>query len=469
MSKEQKLERIGRFEVIRELGRGATSTVYLGKDPENGREVAIKYVRFGGANEALSRRLLKLFQTENALGRRLDHPNIVKIYDAELTMVDGEQRAWIVMEYIHGTPLDKYCVVDNLLPLHRVIGIIFKCCLALDHASRQGVIHRDIKPANILIDDDDNPKITDFGLALNLQKKLERDSTFVMGVGSPAYMSPEQVKGYPLNHKTDLYSLGVLLFQLLTGRLPFRADNPGALVYKIVNMEPPSVCALNPNLPAALDGIIKKALEKDLYNRYRNGADFAKDLSTVRYQILDDDDPRERDAARFESLRQLEFFKRFEDVELWEALRLSVWRELAEKVALMRENDADTRFGVIVSGLVEVSVRGKAICRLGPGQVVGEMAYLDRENYGLRSASVTTLEPTVFLEINAAALSLSSEELQDRIRDGLIRVVVNRLREADKALSKLGHPAVEAKSANLGGCDLELAASDWQSLSLADH
>jgi serine/threonine protein kinase len=215
------MEKIGKYEIIRSLGRGATAIVYLAWDPDLQRQVAIKLIHFGENNAAMSRRLRKLFQTEDAIGRRLDHPNIVRIYDA---VVEAEQ-AYLVMEFVDGPALDKFCAINRLLPMHRVIGIIFKCCLALDHAFRRGVVHRDIKPANILIDANDNPKITDFGLGLNLQKDMGKDSTFVMGVGSPAYMSPEQVKNYPLNHKTDLYSLGVLLFQLLTGRLPFRANN----------------------------------------------------------------------------------------------------------------------------------------------------------------------------------------------------------------------------------------------------
>ncbi len=191
------LDKIGKYEIIRPLGKGATATVYLALDPDSKDEVAVKLIRFNEDNAAMSRRLRKLFQTEGAVGRRLDHPNIVKIYDA---IVESNQ-AYIVMEYVDGTALDKYCAINQLLPMHRVIGIIFKCCLALDHAFRQGVVHRDIKPANILIDKDDNPKITDFGLALNLNKDMNKDSTFVMGVGSPAYMSPEQVKNYPLNQK----------------------------------------------------------------------------------------------------------------------------------------------------------------------------------------------------------------------------------------------------------------------------
>ncbi len=265
-------------------------------------------------------------------------------------------------------------------------------------------------------------------------------------------MSPEQVKNYPLNQKTDLYSLGVVLFQLLTGRLPFRAANHGALLYKIVNMDTPSVCDLNPNLPAGLDPILKKALEKDLYNRYRNGAEFAKDLSTVRYQIYDEN-ATQQDDRHFEMLRQMDFFKDFEEIELWEVLRISVWREVAEKVALIREGDTNRIFGFIVTGFVEVSIEGKSLCRLGTGEVVGEMAYL-HPNDNKRAASVVTLEPTLFLEINSAALDLASEELLERFRNTLLATVLERLRVADKALAKAGLPAVQSRGL---ACDLELA------------
>ncbi|WP_301102309.1 serine/threonine-protein kinase [Propionivibrio sp.] len=440
-------DKIGKYEVIRTLGKGATAVVYLARDPDSNREVAVKLIRFSDENAAMSRRLRKLFQTEDSIGRRLNHPNIVKLYDA----VIEADRAYIVMEFIDGTALDYYCAINRLLPMHRVIGIIFKCCLALDHAFRQGVVHRDIKPANIMIDADDNPKITDFGLALNLHKDMNKDSTFVMGVGSPAYMSPEQIKNYPLNQKTDLYSLGVLLFQLLTGRLPFRASNQGALIYKIVNTDTPSVCALNPNLPPGLDPIIKKALEKDLYSRYRNGAEFAKDLSTVRYQILDED-ATVQDTTHFERLRRIEFFTEFEDIELWEVLRISVWREVSEKVVLIREGNKSRVFGILVSGVVEISVGGKSLCRLGAGEVIGEMAFLHPSDT-TRFASVVTLEPILFLEINSAALELSSDEVRERFQKTLITKVLGRMREANKALAKLGPSAVRGNSA---GCDLEL-------------
>ncbi|HRE18917.1 MAG TPA: serine/threonine-protein kinase [Rhodocyclaceae bacterium] len=268
MTSNKAPESIGRYRVVRELGKGATATVYLCDDPDSDRQVALKLVRFGQDSTAASRRLRKLFQTEGLVATRLEHPNIVRIYEA----VVEDDFAYLAMEYVEGYSIEAHTRIDKLLPLHRAIGIVFKCCMALDYAYRQGVIHRDIKPANILLAANDEPKIADFGLALNLHKDMDVDSTFITGVGSPAYMSPEQIKAYPLNQKTDLYSLGVVLYQMLTGRLPFRANNQATLIYKIINSDAPAVTELNPNLPPGLDPILKKALEKDLYNRYSTGA-----------------------------------------------------------------------------------------------------------------------------------------------------------------------------------------------------
>lgn len=422
------MEKIGKYRVLRELGKGATARVYLCEDPEHARQVAVKVIQLGGDNVALSRRMRKLFQNEGMAAQRLDHPNIVRVYDA----VVEDDFAYLAMEYVDGFSLDQYCRIDHLLPMHRVIGIIFKCCMALDAAYRQGIIHRDIKPANIMVAANDEAKIADFGLALNMNKDMARDSTFIMGVGSPAYMSPEQIKGYPLNQKTDLYSLGVVMFQLLTGRLPFRANNQATLVYKIVNADAPAVTSLNPNLPPALNTILKKALEKDLYSRYRNGAEMAKDLSSVRFQILEEDETVQ-DTSHFERLRGLEFFTEFENIELWEVLRVSVWREIAPNVRVIHEGEHSKFFGVIVSGAVEVSVAGHPLCRLAAGEPVGEVAFLHPFS-DLRHASVTTLVPTLFLEINAAALSLSSEELLGRMRDALLARLIRRFRDVNQRL-----------------------------------
>ena len=449
---EKNPDKIGKYKLIREVWRGATATVYLAEHPQYPEPVALKLIRFDdkAKDEAKwNRRLLKLLRAEMDVSRKLDHPNIIKIFD---TCVEKDY-AYIVMEYFPGTTLEHYCSFQNLLPLHRTIGMVFKCAMALDYAYRQGIVHRDIKPANILVDENDNVKITDFGLALNISKKSASDSTFIMGVGSPAYMSPEQIKGYPLNQKTDLFSLGVVLFHMLTGRLPFRAKNPAQLIYKIINTEPPLVSQINSELPDQLDQVIRKALEKDLYSRYKNGADFAKDLSAVRYKILDDSTGTE-DTSRYSILRKMPFFTEFEDVEIWEFLRISRWRRIESNTLVMREGDADQRFGLIIDGCVELSVDGQRVDAVGAGEVFGELAYLDQQEHRHMYTAVTTAS-TTYLELNPAALSLATDECQDAFRTRLITVVARRLGAAYRELAKSGPPA-ERITASGFGMELQL-------------
>ncbi len=452
------IESIGKYRVIREVGKGATATVYLAEDPARpGERLAVKLIPFGDKEKdegKWTRRLMKLMRTEWQVVQKLDHPNIIKIFE---TVIE-ENQAYLVMEFIDGTTLEPYCSFDRLLPLHRTVGIIFKCAMALDYAYRMGVVHRDIKPANIMIDDNDNVKITDFGLALNVSKKMETDSTFIMGVGSPSYMSPEQIKGYPLNQKTDLYSLGVVLFHLLTGRLPFRARNPAQLIYKIINADPPQVSLLNPDVPVKMDDIMRKALEKDLYSRYRNGAELAKDLSAVRYQILEEDYVP-MDMTRFNILRKISFFIEFEDVELWEVLRISVWRQVAENTMILREGEDERKFGILVEGHVEVSLEGKKIYVLGPGEPMGELAYLDAcpdAEPGKNSMTVVTLTPVTYLEVNPAALALSSEECLEHMQQRLQSAVARRLIQLSHVLAKHGDAAQQATSVDTLGFELAL-------------
>ncbi|HRP95207.1 MAG TPA: serine/threonine-protein kinase [Rhodocyclaceae bacterium] len=446
-------QKIGGYRILDEVGRGATAIVYLAENPDGGPPVAVKHVRFKdkSRDEAKwNRRVVKLLKAEKAVAARLNHPHIIRVYDA---VIDPDE-AYVVMEYFPGESLERHCSFDRLLPVHRTIGIVFKCCMALDYAYRQGVVHRDIKPANILIDDEDNVKITDFGLALNINKRVDADSTFIMGVGSPAYMSPEQIKSYPLNQKTDLYSLGVVLFHLLTGRLPFRASNPAQLIYKILNVEPPPVSQLNPELPELMDAVIRKALEKDLYSRYRNGAEFAKDLSAVRYKVVDDKYVPP-DTRRFSVLRKLGFFTLFDDIELWEVLRISSWRRVDARTVLFREGHADQRFGIVLEGEVEVSVDGRRVARLGPGELFGELAWLNGDD-PRQAATVVTVEAVAWLEINPAALAIATEEVRELFRKRVATIAAQRLQAAARALAQGGEAAIRGEHGATGGIELQL-------------
>jgi eukaryotic-like serine/threonine-protein kinase len=446
-------ERIGKYKIIREIGRGATAVVYLAENPYYPQPVALKHVSFKerGRDEAKwNRRLLKLLRAEEAVANRLEHPNIIKIHEA----VIGQDEAYVVMEYFAGKSLEDYCTFEKMLPIHRTVSIVFKCCMALDYAYRQGIVHRDIKPANILVDDDDNVKITDFGLALNVNKKSDQDSTFIMGVGSPAYMSPEQIKSYPLNQKTDLYSLGVVLFHLLTGRLPFRAKNPAQLVYRIINADPPSASQLNPLVPEQMDSVIKKALEKDLYSRYKNGAEFAKDLSAVRYKIYDEKD-LVPDSSRFGQIRRLPFFTEFDDIEIWEVVRFSIWRVVEPLTQIVREGTNDQRFGIVLEGELELSIDGHRAGVIKAGECFGESAYLDEQEH-TQHVSVVSLTPVRYLEIQPAALSLASEECLEHFRSRLITTVARRLSQCERELAQRGEPATRAVNVTSAGIELQL-------------
>src|ERR1043166_715692 len=261
---------IAKYEIIKELGRGATSVVYQALDPFTNRQVAIKSVSAEALeSKEYGKRFKKLFITEASLAGKLSHPHIATIYDA----VAGEDGSYIVMEYVDGGTLEKYTKIDNLLPLNQVLEIAFKCCKALDYAARQGIIHRDIKPANILLTHDHQIKISDFGAALT----EFTETTQVSGIGSPAYMSPQQVKEMSLTHQTDIFSLGVVLYQLLTGRLPFQANNNYSMIYQIINTEAAPPSQFRPELPKNLDAIVLRALHKDTKERYQGWEDFAHD------------------------------------------------------------------------------------------------------------------------------------------------------------------------------------------------
>ena len=199
--------------------------------------------------------------------------------------------------------------------------------------------------------------------------------------------------------------------------------------------------------------MIRKALEKDLYSRYKNGADFAKDLSAVRYKILDDA-TIPADNTRFSILRKMPFFVEFEDVEIWEILRISRWRKVDSNTLLMREGDSDQRFGIIIDGRVEISVDGHRVSELSYGEVFGELAFLDQQDHRHMHTAVTTTS-TIYLELNPASLSLATDECQEAFRSRLVTVVARRLGQAYRELAKEGPPA-ERITASGFGMELQL-------------
>jgi CHASE2 domain-containing sensor protein/predicted Ser/Thr protein kinase len=267
---------LGRYQVEKELGKGAMGIVYLGKDPKIGRTVAIKTMALSQEFEAdeLVEVKSRFFREAETAGR-LSHPNIVQIFDA------GEEHdlAYIAMEFIKGGDLTKNVKPNNLLPTAEVLKYMADAADALDYAHSNGVVHRDIKPANMmLLAESKTIKLMDFGIARLADSSKTKTG---MVLGTPSYMSPEQLSGKKVDGRSDLFSLGVTLYQLLTGALPFQADSMATLMFKIAN-EPHTVpTIIRPDLPAHLDEVINHALQKDVELRYARGAEMARDLRAI--------------------------------------------------------------------------------------------------------------------------------------------------------------------------------------------
>jgi len=264
---------LGRYEIEKELGKGAMGVVYLGKDPKIGRVVAIKTLALAQEFEAdeLDDVKARFFREAETAGR-LNHPNIVTMYDA------GEEHdlAYIAMEFLKGRDLVPYTKPNNLLPLPRVISIVARVADALDYAHKQNVVHRDIKPANIMYDfDSDTPKVTDFGIARITDSSKTKTG---LVLGTPSFMSPEQLAGKKIEGASDLFSLGVSLYQLACGKLPFEGESMAQLMFRITNEPHTDILSIRADLPACLVAIINRSLAKQIGDRYANGAEMAAAL-----------------------------------------------------------------------------------------------------------------------------------------------------------------------------------------------
>lgn len=267
---------LGRYRVEKELGKGAMGVVYLGKDPKIGRVVAIKTLalsqEFSGEDLVDARE--RFFREAETAGR-LQHQNIVTIFDA------GEEHdlAYIAMEFLKGRDLAEHCKQGHLLPVPVVLGIVARVADALAYAHKQNVVHRDIKPANIMYDrESDAVKVTDFGIARITDSSKTKTG---LVLGTPSFMSPEQLAGKRVDGRSDLYSLGVMLFQMLAGVLPFRGDSMSELMYKIANEDAPDLYRIRPELPQILVDVVARALTKRPETRYQSGELFATDLNSV--------------------------------------------------------------------------------------------------------------------------------------------------------------------------------------------
>lgn len=422
-------EKLGKYEVREEIDRGSMGVVYLGHDPYINRPVALKVAFVDSLNDPESgERYRKMFFNEAHTAGLLTHPNVINIYDAGV----DDDNCYIVMEYIEGgNTLKPYCSSDNLLPINSVVEIIFKCANALDYAHRQGVVHRDIKPSNILSTPDHDVKIGDFSIAHIY--KADSTTTQMSGMmGSPRYMSPEQLREEHVTSQSDIFSLGIVMYELLTGRQPFPADNFSRLVNTILNDEPPPMTDYRSDIPEALNEIVMKALEKDITNRYQMGLDLAADL-TKAFDSLEK--PKEDISAeeKFNSVKKLEFFTGFPDAEIWEILRASTWQDYSVNDDIIVEGDMDDCFYIIVNGSVEVMKNASVIRTLEQGDCFGEMGYLAKTK---RTATIKSPGDTSLMKINSTVISQVSLNCQVRFLKVFLRTLIHRLSATTEKISQ---------------------------------
>ncbi|MFT3735817.1 MAG: protein kinase [Rhodocyclaceae bacterium] len=416
------MERIGKYDILHLIGEGSTSDVFLAYDPFRQRQVAIKRI----FNELLrdpvrGTAYRQQLETEAALAGKLKHPHIAETFDVVLS----EQESYFVMEYVEGGTLEAFCTPDRLLPYEQLIEILFKCTRALDYAFMHGVTHRDIKPANIMLasPEGSDVKVSDFGAALF----KDADKTMVVGLGSPAYMSPEQVREQPLTHQTDIYSLGIMMFQLLTGQLPFSGSNPMSLAYMISHTETPVPSSIRPGIPSELDRIVARATHKSLAARYTSWLEFSHDLAQASRTLrLVATRPKASETQRYQILREMPFLEHFTDVEIWETLRMSDWREVSAGSLVMRRGEPGRYFALLAAGQACINLDSQRLHTLSPGECFGEMA-LFAGMQGTRSADVIADSDCTVIEIREEALERASPDCRNHFYRAFLSTMARRL------------------------------------------
>ncbi|HXW09912.1 MAG TPA: serine/threonine-protein kinase [Steroidobacteraceae bacterium] len=415
-------DRIGKYYVVHEVGRGSTGAVYLSHDPFYGRDVAIKLYHATTNDDAEGRNARRMFLGEAKMVGKLQHPNIVPIYDA------GEEdgRRYVVTEHIHGArTLNQYCRSNSLLPIDQVVSIMYKCAKALHYAHSRGVVHRDIKPSNILLTQEGDVRIVDFGIALVADSDVSR----LEGVaGSPAYMSPEQVQGFELDARSDLYSLGAVMYEMLCGQRPFRAGALGKLLRQVVQQAPETLRSMRPEIPAELEPVVMKALEKEPDNRYRTGNEFAGELTRV-HQKLRASQAEIDDEERFAVLRKLRFFHDFSHAEIREVMRASTWCEYQPGEAILRAGDIDDRFYIVVSGNVRIGRGGDSLGTIPAGGCFGEASYGEGSR---RDTLAEAQEAVTLLKVGATLIEQASISCQLRFHKVFLRELIGRLQRGQK-------------------------------------
>ena len=417
---------VGKYEVQKLISKGATGTVYLAKDTFSGREVALKTIEpevfrdpeFGTVYR-------QQFLNEASLAGKLRHPHIVAILDA----VMQEHSGYVAMEFVNGHDLSRHTRAGQLLPIADVLQLGFKCCGALEYAFREGIVHRDIKPANLMITQDGVVKISDFGAAY--LRKSQAVQTAAMG--SPYYMSPEQLQHQEPTYHSDMYSLAVVLYELLAGQRPFTADNIEALTRKILQQPPVAPSSVRGDLPKKIDAVLLHALAKKPGQRYATWSEFALALSAVAEKLQ----PPSviPDSEKYVALKREPTLSGLSDLELWELAHAANWLRVPPNSLIMRENEKGRKLFFLGKGEAKVTRGGRLLNVIHDGECFGEMAYI-RDGEAPRSATVTSVKELLLAEFEPEALARMSAGAQLFLTRALVRNLADRLELANTMPSR---------------------------------
>jgi eukaryotic-like serine/threonine-protein kinase len=414
--------KIGRYEILGTVGRGNMGNVYFARDPMIGRLVAIKTRRFDIVEEEKERgTFIDKFFEEARIAGNLIHPGIVTVFDVGR----DEDECFIAMELLEGESLASFTKSENLMGPARVAELVRYVATALDFAHSNGVIHRDIKPANLMFTKDLRIKITDFGIAT--VKRASESGDFQI-VGTPSYMSPEQTKGLKLTPQTDLFSLGVVFYELLLGRRPFHGRTLYELMDTIRYSPAASILTFNPDLPPGLDDVIQRTLEKEPDRRYASGLELASEIEqAMKGRRI----PRRdiKTTKKADLLKSIQFFRGFSGEEIEEIIRLGAFIRYNPSQVIVREGDVDTTFFVLVSGTVRVYRNNRKIEDLHKGSVFGEMGAFTNSQ---RTAHVIAREICIVLKLDLKLIERESGDLKIKFYQVFIETLVSRLEKTTK-------------------------------------
>lgn len=412
-----------RYELLRELGRGASGTVHLAQDHFADRLVALKLAHpHIFSNDPEQNAVRKAWLNEVRLAGSLQHPYIVQVYDAGM----GDDSAYLVMEYLEGGTLEPFTRKGQLKSVGEVLEIAYKCASALDYACRAGIVHRDIKPANLQYVGPGEVKVGDFGAAY----WGRGDSTQVMDIGSLSYIAPELFRHW-VTPQADIYALGVVLFQLLTGQLPFVSDSPASLMYKIINGERPRLNELRPDLPPGLDELVEEMLAVNLEQRFASWPLVLAALTALMPGSADSTGDQPSQSELFGRLRRLPLLEELTDPQLWELLRFAHWRRAPAGTLLVQEGAAARSCYLLLEGDTRVTQRGKLINLLSAGTLFGELAFAEATP-SPRAATVTAMTPVVYGKWAYSRLNRASPELRSGMLKIFFRLAAERLKQADE-------------------------------------